>query len=111
MSISRFRRAVEFDAFHALRALSTRENGSRATNDIGELASFHFEKLAYICDDVHYTVVWDELKLLAQSITEAAKEYADGETWFMRQEAWEKEIQIRLDEFIDGRRNNTPSPR
>jgi hypothetical protein len=110
MSISRFRRAVEFDAFHALRALPRREYGNLSTNDVGELASFHFEKLAYICDDVHYTVVEDEVKLLAQSITAGAKEYADGETYFLRQEEWEKEIQSRLEEFIDGRRNNTPSP-
>jgi hypothetical protein len=110
MSVSRFRRGVEFDAFHALRALPTREHGNLDTRDVGELASFHFEKLAYICDDVHYSVVEDELKLLAQSITAAAKEYAGGEKYYLHQEAWESEIQGRLESFLEGSRNNTPRP-
>jgi hypothetical protein len=110
MSVSRFRRSVEFDAFHALRALHTHERGNFDTTDVGELASFHFEKLAYICDDVHYTVVADELKLLAQSIIAAAKEYAGGEEYYMHREAWEREIRARLELFLEGSRNNTPRP-
>ncbi len=108
MSIDRFRRGVEFDAFHALRTLSRNEDGNFSSYDIGDLASIHFEKFAYICSDVHFGVVEEQLKLLAQVIIEAAKEYAGGETYWMHAESWESEVNARLEQFLDGSRNNTP---
>lgn len=108
MSLDRFRRSVEFDACHALRALPRREYGNLDTYDVGELASLHFEKLAYICEDIDFTEVEAQLKQLAQAITAAAKEYSGGEKYYMHEEAWERKIQVRLNEFLDGRRNNTP---
>lgn len=110
MSIDRCRRGVEFDAFHALRALHRNEDGNFSSHDVGDLASFHFEKLAYICADVHFGLIEEQIKLLAEVIIEAAKEYAGGEKYYMHAESWESEVSARLERFLDGSRNNTPRP-
>ena len=109
MAVDRFRRGIEFEAFQAIRALA-RACGESALPEceLGDIASLHLEKFAYMCSDVHCSVMEHEAELLAQAMIAAAKEYASGESWFMHAEGFEREITRRLAEFRDGRRNDTP---
>lgn len=110
MSIDRIRRGVEFDAFHALRALPKSYLDNPSAYDVGEIASYHFEKFAYICADVHWGQIEEQVGQLAKSLVEFSKTMTNGEKYYMHEEGFTKEIQDRLAEFLDGRRNNTPDP-
>ncbi|NTF23552.1 hypothetical protein G6L37_34845 [Agrobacterium rubi] len=108
MTVERFRRSVEFDAFQAIRALAQGSTENMPRYSVGEIAALHFEKFEYICSDVHYSILDENAELLAVSMIDDARRYASGEKYYMHADDYEREIRDRLAEFRDGLRPNTP---